>query len=86
MIAVPIAVYFLALSKLPDDTKNDDGDDDDDDHHFFDNNNFDKYWKARLISFSTWIVIMFLVWTPLRVWKGHVRPVLLSFFIPENEP
>ena len=75
MIAVPIAVYFLALSKLPDDTKNND---DDDDHHFF-NTNFDKYWKARLISFSTWIVIMFLVWTPLRVWKGHVRPVFSSF-------
>jgi len=67
LIAVPIVIYYVAVNNLPDDNKNDD--DDDDDHHFF-HNDFDKYWKARLISFGVWFALMFLVFIPMKIWKS----------------
>lgn len=68
---MPIAVYYLVLNSLPDDDKDDDDkkDDDDDDHHFFHTGGFDRYWKARLISFAVWIGLMILVFVPMHLWK-----------------
>lgn len=82
LIAVPIASYFLAYNALPDDEpKNDDKKDDDDDHHhFFDFHapSFNRYWKARLIAFSVWIALMFLVFVPMHIWKRKVSTPCIS--------
>jgi len=75
VIAVPIAIYYVVLNKLPNDDKQDDDNLDnnldnnlDDDSPFF-HEDFDKFWKARLISFAVWVALMFLIFVPMRIWK-----------------
>lgn len=68
LIAVPIALYYVALNNLPDDDKKDD--DDDDKHHWYHWNGFNRVWKARLISLSSWILLMILVFIPMHMWKS----------------
>lgn len=70
LLAVPIAVYYVALHNLPEDE--DDKKDDDDDHHWFHWHGFDRVWKARLISLATWVGLMILVFVPMHIWKGKV--------------
>lgn len=67
LIGVPIAVYYVALQNLPEDP--DDKKDDDDDH-FFHWHGFDRAWKARIISLATWVVLMFIVFMPMKIWKS----------------
>lgn len=65
LLGAPIAVYFIALDNLPgsDDIEIDrDG--------FVHNDGFDRYWKARLISFATWVALMLIVFVPMHVWKN----------------
>ena len=69
LIGVPIAVYYLALNNLPNDDENNDNNDKDG-HHI--NPSFDRYWKARAISFGTWIALMVLVFVPMHMWKNSV--------------
>lgn len=69
-MAVPIAVYYVALHNLPEDA--DDKKEDDDDHHWFHWGGFDRTWKARLISLATWFGLMLLVFVPMHMWKGKV--------------
>lgn len=73
LIAAPIAVYYVALHNLPDDDKNDDDKDDHDHDHGFFHTDFDNFWKARLISFGTWVGLMILVFVPMHIWKNKVR-------------
>ncbi|KAI0342107.1 hypothetical protein BDW22DRAFT_1358224 [Trametopsis cervina] len=69
LIGAPIAIYYVALNNLPDDDDKKDDKDKDDDHHIFHRFDFDKYWKARLISFAVWVALMFLVFVPMHIWK-----------------
>lgn len=72
LLGAPIAVYFIALDNLPgsDDIEIDrDG--------FVHNDGFDRYWKARLISFATWVALMLIVFVPMHVWKNSVRAAII---------
>ncbi|KIP04872.1 hypothetical protein PHLGIDRAFT_25387 [Phlebiopsis gigantea 11061_1 CR5-6] len=69
LLAVPIAVYFVALHNLPEDADDKKEDDDDHDHHFFHWGGFDRVWKARVISLAVWFALMLLVFVPMHLWK-----------------
>ncbi|KAI0699561.1 hypothetical protein BC835DRAFT_1304450 [Cytidiella melzeri] len=68
IIAAPIATYYLAYNALPADPA-DDKNKDKDDHLHFQAATFDRFWKARLISFAVWIAVMLLVIVPMHLWK-----------------
>jgi archaellum biogenesis protein FlaJ (TadC family) len=65
LIAVPIAIYYVAFNNLPEDKD-----------EFSDEFQFrgpDSIWKARLISFAVWVALMILVFVPMKLWKAKVR-------------
>jgi hypothetical protein len=68
LIAVPIAIYYVALDNLPEDP---DEKKDKDDHwwHVF-RHGLNRYWKARLISLGTWAALMILFFVPMHIWKN----------------
>ncbi|KAK7692754.1 hypothetical protein QCA50_004387 [Cerrena zonata] len=71
-IAVPIGMFYVALDHLPKSQEEKDFEEKEKDHFFFYwHGGFDRYWKARLIAFASWVIVMVLFYTPMLMWKSH---------------
>ncbi|EMD37372.1 hypothetical protein CERSUDRAFT_114044 [Gelatoporia subvermispora B] len=87
-IAVPVAVYYVALHQL---TKNDKQTFDNDpffDDRFDDDNDVEHYWDARLIAFGAWLGATLLFWVPMLLWKqsgkSQVNTMLERFEVEDR--
>ncbi|OCH88861.1 hypothetical protein OBBRIDRAFT_836240 [Obba rivulosa] len=86
-IAVPVAVYYVALHAL---TKHDNDTLNNDIFEFneFDNDDIDHYWDARLIAIGTGLGVTLLFWVPMLLWKqsgkNQVNTMLERFEVEDR--
>lgn len=70
---MPIGIFYVALDHLPKSQEEKDFEQEERDHFFFYwHGGFDRYWKARLIAFASWVAVMILFYTPMLMWKSAV--------------
>ena len=66
-IAVPIAVYYVAVDRLPETSAEKAG------GYQWWRSGFDRIWRARLISFASWIALAILFYVPILLLKHAGR-------------
>lgn len=64
VIAGPIVVYYVVLNNTPEPSTIGEND-----HEHF-RSSFDRYWKARLAGFGTFVGLMILTFVPMHMWKN----------------
>ena len=72
-IAVPIGIFYVALDHLPKSQEEKDFEEKERNHfYWYWHGGFDRWWKARLIAFASWVIVMVLFYTPMLMWKSMV--------------
>ena len=82
-IAVPIGIFYVALDHLPKSQEEKDFEEKERNHfYWYWHGGFDRWWKARLIAFASWVIVMVLFYTPMLMWKSMVSrlPQHSSYF------
>jgi len=85
LIALPIAMYYVALDNLPEDPEDKKKEDHEHWWQVF-HHGLNRYWKARLISIGTWVGLMILFFLPMHIWKNKGKKEVQAMLTKwENE-